>query len=92
VVVEGEKDGERTEVTMTALTVPNEAWGLGGGIVSTASVAAATARLYARGRLPYVGALSPERCVEPEALFEQLEARGCTFDLQVRQVTQSEAT
>lgn len=92
VVVEGEKDGVRTEVTITALTVPNEAWGLGGGIVSTASVAAATARLYAGGRLPYVGALSPERCLEPEALFEQLEARGCTFDLQVRQVTQSEAT
>jgi len=91
VVVEGEKDGLRTEVTMTALTVPNEAWGLGGGIISTASVAAATVRLYARGRLPHVGALPPERCLEPEALFEQLEARGCTFDLKVRQVTQSEA-
>jgi hypothetical protein len=54
-------------------------------------VAAATVRLYARGRLPHVGALPPERCLEPEALFEQLEARGCTFDLKVRQVTQSEA-
>ncbi len=91
VVVEGKKDGVHTEVTMTALTVPNEAWGLGGGIVSTASVAAATARLYARGRLPHVGALPPERCLEPEALFEQLEARGCTFALHVRQATRSEA-
>ena len=35
-------------------------------------------------------ALPPERCIEPEALFEQLEARGCTFDLRVRQVTPSE--
>ena len=91
VLVEGEKDGARTEVTMTALTVPHEAWGLGGGIVSTASVAAATARLYASGRLPHVGALPPERCIEPEALFQQLEARGCTFDLQVREVTRSES-
>jgi len=91
VVVEGKKDGVHTEVTMTALTVPNEAWGLGGGIVSTASVAAATARLYAGGRLPHVGALQPERCLEPEALFEQLEARGCTFALHVRQATRSEA-
>ena len=91
VVVEGEKDGVRTEVTMTALTVPHEVWGMGGGIVSTASVAAATVRLYARGRLPHVGALPPEGCLEPEALFEELEARGCTFALEVRQVTPSEA-
>jgi saccharopine dehydrogenase (NAD+, L-lysine-forming) len=92
VVVEGTKDGVSTEATMTALTVPNDAWGLGGGIISTASVAAATARLYARGRLPYVGALPPERCLEPEALFEQLEARGCAFALRVRQATRTEAT
>ena len=75
---------------MTALTVPHEAWGLGGGIVSTASVAAATARLYASGRLPHVGALPAERCIAPEALFEELESRGCTFELRVRQVTPSE--
>ena len=91
VVVTGQKDGVATEVTMTALTEPHEEWGLGGGIVSTASVAAATVRLYASGRLPYVGALPPERCLEPEALFEQLEARGCTFDLRVREATPSEA-
>jgi lysine 6-dehydrogenase len=92
VVVEGEKDGVRTEVTMTALTVPNEAWGLGGGIISTASVAAATARLYAGGSIPHVGAMPPERCLDPEALFEQLETRGCTLSLDVREVAQSEAT
>jgi saccharopine dehydrogenase (NAD+, L-lysine-forming) len=90
VLVTGHKDGVATEVAMTALTEPHEAWGLGGGIVSTASVAASTVRLYASGRLPYIGALPPERCLEPEALFEQLEARGCTFDLQVRQATHSE--
>src|SRR5262249_35140566 len=57
VLLGGEREGAPTEVTMPSLTVPNEAWGLGGGIVSTASVAAATARLYAGGRLPHVGAL-----------------------------------
>ena len=92
VVVEGKKDRLPTEVTMTALTVPNEEWGLGGGIISTASVAAATVRLYARGRLPHIGALPPERCLEPEALFEQLEARGCTFALNVRQTTRTGGT
>jgi hypothetical protein len=66
---------------MTALTGPHEAWGLGGGIVSTASVAAATVRLYARGKLPYAGTLAPERCLPPEELFDELETRGTRFEL-----------
>ncbi len=41
----GTGDGAPAVVAVTALTVPNEAWGLGGGIVSTAAVAAAAARL-----------------------------------------------
>src|SRR5205085_1806327 len=57
VEVSGQRDGAPLTATVTALTVPNEAWGLGGGIVSTASVAAATARLYPRGKLPRTGAL-----------------------------------
>src|SRR5205085_6094407 len=56
VEVRGRRAGAPAVATVTALTVPREAWGLGGGIVSTASVAAATARLYARGRLPHIGA------------------------------------
>jgi saccharopine dehydrogenase (NAD+, L-lysine-forming) len=84
VEVTGSRAGERARATITALTRPHEAWGLGGGIVSTASVAAATVRLYARGSLgAAVGTLPPEDVLTPAALFPELEARGCTFDLQV---------
>ena len=40
-------------------------WGLGGGIVSTASPAAAAVRLLARGGVDARGALPPERCLDP---------------------------
>jgi saccharopine dehydrogenase (NAD+, L-lysine-forming) len=84
VAVTGTRDGAGVRVTMTALTRPHEAWGLGGGIVSTAAVAAAAVRLYARGALgAAVGTLPPERVLTPELLFGELERRGCTFDLQV---------
>jgi saccharopine dehydrogenase (NAD+, L-lysine-forming) len=80
----GTKAGVPTTVTITALTRPHERWGLGGGIVSTASVAAATARLYARGALGRagVGTLAPERALSPDILFAELEARGCEFTFQ----------
>ncbi len=44
----------------------NEAWGLGGGIVSTATPAAAAVRLLARGAITRRGALPPESCIDPE--------------------------
>jgi saccharopine dehydrogenase (NAD+, L-lysine-forming) len=81
VEVRGERDGAPTVVTLTALTVPNEEWGLGGGIVSTAAVAAAAARLYARGRIPRTGAYPPERCLDFDDLASELEPRGCTFEI-----------
>ena len=85
VEVRGERDGAPAVVTVTAMTVPNEAWGLGGGIVSTAAVAAATARLYARGRIPRTGAYPPERCLDFDDLAAELEPRGCTFDITTRE-------
>jgi lysine 6-dehydrogenase len=69
--------------TVTAITRPMERWGLGGGIVSTAAPAAAAVRLLARGRIEARGALPPERCVEPDDLFPQLQLRNCRFDLEV---------
>lgn len=64
-------------VTVTAVTRPHAGWGLGGGVVSTASPAAAAVRLLARGRISARGALPPERCIEPDDLFPELESRGC---------------
>jgi saccharopine dehydrogenase (NAD+, L-lysine-forming) len=72
----------RAAVTLTALTRPMESWGLGGGIVSTAAPAAAAVRLLARGRISARGALPPERCVDPDDLFPELERRNCAFGSQ----------
>lgn len=84
-VVATREDPDRTyrSVTATAITRPMPEWGLGGGIVSTAAPAAAAARLMARGSIDAAGALPPERCVEPEDLFAELERRACvtTFDV-----------
>jgi saccharopine dehydrogenase (NAD+, L-lysine-forming) len=65
-----------------SVTGPNEEWGLGGGIISTASPSAAAVRLLARGEVTATGALPPERCIDPEAMFAELETRGVRFDFE----------
>jgi saccharopine dehydrogenase (NAD+, L-lysine-forming) len=69
-------------VRARSVTPPHEEWGLGGGIVSTASPAAAAVRLLASGAIDATGALPPEKCIEPEAMFAELETRGVRFDVQ----------
>ena len=68
-------------VRMRSVTPPHSEWGLGGGIVSTASPAAAAVRLMARGEVEARGALPPERCLDPEAMFAELRTRGVVFSL-----------
>ena len=72
--------GDRA-VRARSVTPPHEGWGLGGGIVSTASPAAAAVRMLARGEIDARGALPPEACIDPEAMFAELETRGVRFDL-----------
>ena len=67
-----------------SVTGPHADWGLGGGIVSTASPAAAAVRLLARGRISARGALPPERCLDPDEVFAELETRGVRFDFETR--------
>jgi saccharopine dehydrogenase (NAD+, L-lysine-forming) len=64
-------------VTARAITRPH--FGLGGSVISTATPASACVRLFARGALTATGVHPPERCIEPAAMFAELEARGCTF-------------
>jgi saccharopine dehydrogenase (NAD+, L-lysine-forming) len=64
-------------VTVRAVTEPH--FDLGGSIVSTAAPAAAAVRLLARGTLTRTGVHPPERCIEAEEMFAELESRGCTF-------------
>jgi len=72
--------GERS-VGARSVTPPHRGWGLGGGIVSTATPIAAATRLLARGELEARGALPPELCLEPAAMFAELETRGVQFDV-----------
>jgi lysine 6-dehydrogenase len=72
--------GERT-IRARSVTPPREEWGLGGGIVSTASPAAAAVRMLARGEITATGALPPERCIDADGMFGELETRGVRFDV-----------
>ncbi len=67
-------------VTVRAVTGPH--FGLGGSIVSTAAPIAAAVRLLARGSLRATGALPPERCIDPDEMFAELEPRGCRFTIE----------
>ena len=69
-------------VRARSVTPPRPEWGLGGGIVSTASPAAAAVRLLARGEIEQRGALPPESCIDPERMFAELETRGVRFDFE----------
>ena len=82
--------GPRT-IRVRAITEPLERWGLGGGIVSTGAPAAAAVRLLARGRITALGALPPERCVDPDDLFAELERHGSTFEVEELQCRPQEA-
>ena len=75
--------GGRT-VRARSITEPRGEWGIGGGVVSTASPAAAAVRLLARGRIDATGALPPERCLDPDEMFAELESRGVRFEVTER--------
>jgi lysine 6-dehydrogenase len=75
-----EVTGPDTVIRARSVTPPNEAWALGGGIVPTATPAAAAVRLLARGAIAKRGALPPEGCIDPDEMFAELESRGVRFD------------
>ncbi|MHB8656570.1 MAG: saccharopine dehydrogenase family protein [Solirubrobacteraceae bacterium] len=66
-------------VVVRAVSRPH--FGLGGSIVSTAAPIAAAVRLLARGAISGAGVHSPERCIEPDQMFSELEQRGCRFSV-----------
>ncbi len=73
--------GDSTGRTVAVRAVTRPHFGLGGSIVSTAAPAAAAVRLLARGVLNAPGAHPPERCIDPDEMFAELEARGCSFSV-----------
>jgi len=80
-VVDAAADGRAVRVR--AVPEPMETWGIGGGVVSTATPAAAAVRLLARGEITDRGVMPPESCVDPDALFAELEPRGCRVEVKV---------
>jgi lysine 6-dehydrogenase len=73
--------GAEDAVRARSVTPPRADWGLGGGIVSTATPAAAAVRLLARGSITRRGALPAESCIDPDEMFAELESRGVRFDV-----------
>jgi lysine 6-dehydrogenase len=73
--------GKDSVVHARSVTPPRALWGLGGGIVSTATPAAAAVRMLARGSITRRGARPPESCIDPDEMFAELEARGVRFDV-----------
>ena len=86
-----EVTGGDAVVRARSFTPPNESWGLGGGIVSTASPAAAAVRLLARGSIARRGALPPESCIDSDEMFAELEGRGVRFEFTKRPAERREA-
>ncbi|MGH2962799.1 MAG: hypothetical protein ACRDL3_11510, partial [Solirubrobacterales bacterium] len=78
-----EASGSGRSVRVRSVSRPVEWHGFGGGVTSTAAPAAATVRLLARGSIEERGVRPPESCIEPGALFAELEQRGSRFDVQV---------
>ncbi|MGH2905837.1 MAG: saccharopine dehydrogenase family protein [Solirubrobacterales bacterium] len=76
-LIDAYKDDRHVRVACKTSPIPE--WGFGGSVVSTSAPAAAAVRLLARGELSATGALPPEDCVQPEALFAELETRGAEF-------------
>jgi lysine 6-dehydrogenase len=84
-VVEALGDGRRVRVT--AVTTSAEEWGFGGSVMSTAAPGAAAIRLLAREQITARGALPPERCIDPDDLFPELETRSCEFRIEDSEIS-----
>ena len=82
-VIDAARDGR--SVRVRSVTPPRREWGLGGGIVSTATPITAATRLLARGELSRRGAVPPELCLDPAAMFAELESRGVIFETDERE-------
>lgn len=72
---------EDRAIRMRSVTPPHRRWGLGGGIVSTATPIAAAARLISRGLISAQGVHPPEACIDPDLMFAELQDRGVRFEM-----------
>jgi len=76
-------------VRVRVVTPPHGEWGLGGGVVSTASPAAAAVRMLARGAIEARGVLPPEGCIDPREMFAELEPSGARLEVETSEVVRA---
>jgi lysine 6-dehydrogenase len=81
-----EASGGGRTVRVRSITKPHRPFSFGGSIMSTAAPAVAAVRMLARGEITAIGAVFPENCIEPEALFAQLRTRSCEFSVEIEEV------
>ena len=60
-------------VRAASFTPANRGWQLGGGVISTGSFSAAASPPAGAWEITATGALPPERCIDPEQMFAELE-------------------
>jgi saccharopine dehydrogenase-like NADP-dependent oxidoreductase len=80
-----EASGAGKQVRVRCLNEPLSRWKLGGGVVSTAGPAAAAVRLLARGTVESRGVLPRVEALRADEMFAELERRGASFDVDVRE-------
>ena len=76
-------------VRVRVVTPPHQEWGMGGGVVSTASPAAATVRMLAHGSIDARGVFPPEGCIAPDEMFAQLERSGARLQVEKSEVVRA---
>jgi saccharopine dehydrogenase (NAD+, L-lysine-forming) len=72
----GSGSGEPATVRVSAVTVPHERWGIGGGVIATAAPAAEAAARLLHGDVPASGVLAPVRAFAAEGFLDALAATG----------------
>lgn len=76
VVVKGERDGERVEITYEMLDFYDEEHGITAMMRTTAYPVSIVAQMLARGEIEAQGVLPPERAIPPEPFVARLAERG----------------
>jgi len=76
VVVKGERDGERMEITYQMLDFYDEEHGITAMMRTTAYPVSIVAQMLAHGEIEAKGVLPPERAVPPELFVARLAERG----------------
>ena len=73
--VYGESDSTPLKLKYDSISVPNERWKIGGGIVSTGVPPSIAAQWLAQRKITVRGVVPPESCIEPLGFFKELSQR-----------------